>query len=285
MGAEKHVTPILLIILVLVALVCTYAWFSASPSTKIGIELYTGVSTSFTISDGQGASGNNNQFVFDDLYSGQKGYKSDGTAYTDADAPFYLFKTISYTMKGQANTIVDIGLEKLVVEVGAMYLYSFDDTLKNVFGLTTQQIAALTNDTRLNYYVTSTAYASSASATPSGQNPSPFYMVYNTSTNKVTHFIFPKDIVQTYVTYDYWVSNNTDNEGAGVLPTDTHTSAKGAGISLTYPTDVSQAGITNYVGIYAGFYGFDGTKYTECIFSDANFQGSTFSFTFSAGGM
>ena len=36
---------------------------------------------------------------------------------------------------------------------------------------------------------------------------------------------------------------------------------------------------------YVGFFGYDGAKYTECLFADNKFQGSEFHFMFSAGGV
>lgn len=298
MKAERHVIPILMIVLVLVALVCTYAWLSASAAETFEVNVEFESVTSFAISDGQGQGGGS--FSFEDLYSGQKGYKSDGTSYTDADAPFYLFKTVSYKMTGQSDATIDVALEKLTIEVGAMYLYTFDQTLKNVIGLSDAQISALTSSTKLNYYVTSTDYASNPNVLPSGANPSPIYLVCeveNGEITSITHLIYTSTVVQTYVTYDYWVSNGTDNDGAGVLPTDSHVSKKETGIHLQYIEQgqsydstqydgaVCKTGVTNYVGIYVGFYGYDGVKYTECVFSNKNFQGSNFTFTFSAGGM
>ncbi len=285
MNAEKHVTPILLIVVVFVALFSTYAWFSANTYIKADLSMFSGTPTSFSINEGQGGQGDD-IFNFSEKYSGQKGYKADGTVYTDADAPFYVFKTISYMMSGTTDVVVDVALEKLVVTTGAMYLYNFNNTLKNVVGLTDEQIGALTEQTRLNYYVTSTAYATNASVLPSGTNPSDIYFVYNESTSKVTHIIYTKSVVNKYVTYDYWLSNGTDNEGSGVLPTDVHSSAKGVGIPLVYGIGVTQAGTINYIGVYAGFYGYDSVnqKYTECVFSNAQFRGSSFEFIFSAGG-
>ncbi|MCR4875037.1 MAG: hypothetical protein K5923_04805 [Clostridia bacterium] len=285
MNAEKHVTPILLIVVVFVALFSTYAWFSATTYIRADLSVYSGTPTSFSINEGQGGQGDDS-FEFTEKYSGQKGYKADGTVYTDADAPFYIFKTISYVMSGENDVTVDVALEKLIVTVGSMYLYNFNNTLKNVVGLTDAQISALTEQTRLNYYVTSTAYALDSSALPSGPNPNSIYFVYNETTSKVTHIIYTKSVVENYVTYDYWPSNGTSNDGAGILPTDAHTSAKGAGIPLVYGTSVTRSGSVNYVGVYAGFYGYDSVnqKYTECVFSNAQFRGSSFEFIFSAGG-
>ena len=285
MNAEKHVTPILLIVVIFVALFSTYAWFSATSYIRADLSMFSGVPTSFSISEGQGGQGDDT-FTFANKYSGQKGYKADGTVYTDADAPFSVFKTISYIMSGPSDVVVDVALDKVVVTVGAMYLYNFNYTLKNVIGLTDEQINALTEETRLNYYVTATAYATNSNSLPTGASPSPIYFVYNDSTSKVTHIIYTKNVVDNYITYDYWVSNGTDNEGLGVLPTDTHTSAKGVGIPLVFGQGVTQTGTINYVGVYVGFYGYDSVneKYTECVFSNPQFSGSSFEFIFSAGG-
>lgn len=285
MNAEKHVTPILLIVVVFVALFSTYAWFSSNSYIRADLEMFSGVASSFSINEGQGASGNDS-FEFSNKYSGQKGYKADGTVYTDSDAPFYVFKTISYTMSGESDVTIDVALEKLIVTVGSMYLYNFNNTLKNVIGLTDEQISALTAQTMLNYYVDSEDYAEDSTSLPSGANPSSIYFIYDSTQNKVTHIIYTKTIVEQYVTYDYWISNGTANDGAGVLPTDPHSSAKGVGIPLSYGAGVTKAGTVNYIGVYAGFYGYDSVneKYTECVFSNAQFRGSSFEFIFSAGG-
>jgi len=207
-------------------------------------------------------------------------------------------------MSGQSDVTVDVVLEKVIVKVGEMYLYSFNDTLKKVMGLTDEQIAALTNETRLNYYVEySNAMESDVTAitAPTGANPNSIYMVYNSSTSKVIYIVFEKVIVDEFVTFDYWVSDGTSNEGLGIIPEDdpddNPTSKKATGIRLQYLPDgqgnpsqgydgiVCESGYTNYVGVYVGFFGYDGVKYTECLFSDNKFQGSEFHFMFSAGGV
>jgi len=290
MGAQKHVIPILLIIVIFVALLSTYAWFSMQSSLKAFGVISTGVPTSFALSDDQGDP-TSNEYASFETYSGQKGYRDNGTAYDDQDAPFYIFKNISFLMKGQSAVHVTFALESIDVTLGTRYLYTFDQTLANVFNLSSQQISALTNETRLNYYVTSTAYAENNRALPTGANPSSIYMVYNTETSKVTHIIITSSVVSQYLTFDYWKSNDTDKDDdgtpEGIEPGDSHTSALSSGIDLTYGTEVSVAGIVNYVGVYVGFYGYDSTnsRYTECIFSDNNFQGSSFKLLFSAGGV
>ncbi len=301
MNAEKHVLPILTIVLVLVALVCTYAWFTQGSDRIAKLSINSGTPTSFSISENQGATGDN-QFAIDSMYSGQRGYRSDGTPYADDDAPFYVFKTISYEMSGQSNIVIDVSLDKLIVHTGDLYLYSFNETLKLVMGLTDEQIAALTETTKLNYYVEYTNAMESdvnAITAPTGANPNPIYMVYNSTTSKVVYLVFGKSVVDSYMTLDYWVSNAEDNEGLGVLPTDTHTSKKATGISLQYIEDggsydaqnydgaVCNSGFVNYFGVYIGFYGWDSVnnKGITCLFSDAKFQGSSFYFQLSAGGM
>ncbi len=304
MGAEKHITPILLIIVVLIALISTYAWFSASAYRSAGIELFSGTPTSFALSDDEGDQ-NGGVYSFETQYSGQKGYKPDGTAYQDADAPFYVFKNIAYKMFGQSDVVVTVELEKLTVilyseeenaEVESRYNYTFDQTLNKVMGLTSSEVSNLTAAQRLNYYVSAADYATNEAVLPSGANPNAIYMVYDydseePSNSKVTHLIFTKSVVETYLTFEYWKSNNTSNGGAGILPTDNPapTSAKGTGITLVYETDgtgdVSQTGTLNHIGLYLGFYGNDGSKPTECIFSNKVYEGAKFKVLFSAGGM
>ena len=115
MNAEKHITPILLIVVVFVALFSTYAWFSASTYIKADLSLFSGTPTSFSINEGQGAQGDDT-FNFPEKYSGQKGYKEDGTVYTDADAPFSVFnrhiiKSARHGRNNKAENGADIVLD------------------------------------------------------------------------------------------------------------------------------------------------------------------------------
>ena len=298
MDAEKHITPILLIIVVLIALVCTYAWFTESNYTNAFLTISAGTPTAFALSE-NGVDPNKGIYKFETQYSGQKGYKSDGSPYDDADAPFYLFKNIPYKMYGQTDAVLTVELEKLTVilyseeenaEVESRYNYSFDQTLINVTGLTSSEVSNLSAAQRLNYYVTAADYEDDETVMPSGSNPNAIYMVYDSTlqTPKVTHLIFTKSVVDTYITLEYWDSNNTSNDGAGILPpaNPASISAKGTGITLTYASGrVSQSGTTNYLGLYLGFYGYDGENYTECFFSNNKFQGASFKILFSAGGM
>ena len=278
MNGEKHVTVILLIVVVIVALMSTYAWFSASTAVRTYVEIFSGTPVAFSISDGQGGQGAD-AYEFGP-YSGQKGYDENGVVLTGEDSPYSVYQNIAYEMSGPSDITMTIELENVTVEVGLVYSYTFDQTLNKVFGLTNEAISALTEQTRLNYYVTATDYAEDTSVTPSGENPNAIYMVYNTSTNKVSHIIFTKSVVQQYMSFDYWASDETP-----VTPTDPHTSAKSTGILLEYGDGVSEAGVINYVCVQALFYGNDGVKNTPCIFADNKFQGSTFTITFSAGGV
>ena len=278
MNGEKHVTAILLIVVVIVALMSTYAWFSVSSAPRSYLQIASGAPVAFSISDGQGGQGSS-AYNFGP-YSGQRGYDANGVVLTGDDAPYSVYQNIAYTMSGSDDVTMTIELESVVVEVGLVYSYSFDQTLNKIFGLTNEAIGTLTDQTRLNYYVTSAAYSQDSNATPTGANPNAIYMVYNTSTNKVTHLIFTKSVVSQYMSFDYWASGETP-----VTPSDTHTSAKNTGILLEYGETVSEAGVINYVCVQALFYGNDGVKNTTCIFSDNKFQGSTFVIKFSAGGV
>ena len=314
MNAEKHVTPILLIVVVLVALVCTYAWFTAGDAIVANIEMSSGVATAFSLTGGE--IGQETIYTASDLYSGegrslysgQKGYKvinaSTSQVYTDNDKPFYVFKTLSYKMSGQADVVVDVALEKFFVKVHTMYTDTFKDTLKNIMGLTEEQATAVMADNSLkaNYYVEYTSQMESVSkiTAPTGANPSPIYMVYNSTTSKVIYLVFTGNQMSNFMTFDYWVSDGTSNGNLGLIPNDNPAnnpaSKKATGIRLHflesgstpgegYDGVVTKTGFVNYLGVYVGFYGHDGTKYTECAFSNQKYRGSTFSFMFSAGGM
>ncbi len=277
MNGEKHVTVILLIVVVIVALMSTYAWFSVSSAPVSYLVMTSGAPVAFSISDAQGGQGSS-AFNFGP-YSGQRGYDEFGNVLTNEDAPYSVYQNIPYKMTGAADVTMTVELESVIVEVGVIYTYSFDQTLINVFGLTSEAVSALNETTRQNYFVSATAYANDPTVLPSGANPNAIYMVYDTSTNKVTHLIFAKSVVSQYMSYDYWVSAETP-----VTPDDSHTSAKSTGILLEYGEDVSETGVVNYVCVQALFYGNDGVKNTPCVFSNNKFQGSTFVIKFSAGG-
>ena len=322
MKAENHVAVILLIVLVIVALVSTYAWFTTSSNHTIFDLMNSGSPISFSFTDGSGSPSEEKDHVdFDDYpgyifedethiptYSGQKGYYNSGTeqsptwtAYTGSDAPFYLFKNISYKMYGASNLTMMVLLEKFVVTLDqSSYNYTFSQTLTNICG-----VADVGSATISNYIVLNSAFKNNKSLEPSTGSQEIFvsiddededYVANNTATYKVVAIIYKGTEVSKYMTLDYWKSNESngrvdgeDNplDSRGILPSETNTHAVvnnvNSGITLTYPTDVCEAGMLNYVGIYVGFYGYQNGHYTQCLFSEARFRGSTFYFIFSAG--
>ena len=322
MNAEKHVTVILLIVVVIVALVSTYAWFSGASSNKITGTITSMTGSAFSFTDGTGEVTDDTDYSgYDDypgyatseqthvpMYAGQKGYHYDDTlqtpawvSYTGSDAPFYLFKNISYKMYGNSYLTMLVLLEKFVVTLDQeSYNYNFNQTLTNICG-----VADVGSITTSDYFVLNSSFKNNKALNPSTGSQEIFvsiddedanYVANDTSTYKVIAIIYRGTEVSKYMTLNYWKSNQSngrvdgeDNplDSRGVLPSESHTSAVvnnvNSGITLTYPTDVCEAGMLNYVGIYVGFYGYQNGHYTQCLFSEARFRGSTFYFILSAG--
>ena len=322
MNAEKHVTVILLIVVVIVALVSTYAWFSVASNNKVVAVITSGENTSFSFTDGSGEiTQDKNHVGFDDypgydteeqthtpMYAGQKGYHYDDTlqtpawvAYTGSDAPFYLFKNIPYKMYGASNVTLSVILEKFIVTLDQeSYNYNFNQTLTNICG-----VADVGSIATSDYIVLNSSFKTNKALEPSTGSQEIFmsiddedenYVANNTATYNVIAIIYKGTEVSKYMTLNYWKSNQSngrvdgeDNplDSRGVLPSESHTSAVvnnvNSGITLIYPTDVCEAGMLNYVGVYVGFYGYQNGHYTQCLFSEARFRGSTFYFILSAG--
>lgn len=282
-GVEKHVLPILIIILVLVALISTYAWFSSDPKSNAIVEIGSGEPTSFAITDGSGQSSNGIYHYggetpsVENMYNGQIGYNESGVAYADDNAPFRIYPKIPFAVSGTSTMRIVVNFDKLIVTVGTRYTYDLDQTLEFIIGLDAADIALMTSQQKAAYYVTTTAYASDASTLPTSGNS--IYFIYNESTSKVVHLIYTSEVVQDYMTYDYWSSSED-----AVEPVNNHGSGKTTGY-IEYVSDGS--GDDAYMCVMIGFYGYDSVNqhYTPCAFSGNKFRGSSFTFIMSAGGV
>ena len=280
MGAEKHVMPILVIILVLVALISTYAWFATSTTNSAVVEIGSGEPTSFTITDGSGNPrtseyeyGGSGDLDPNHKYSGQIGFKPDGSIYTDDNAPFIIYCKVPFSVSGVSQMTIAVNMEKLIVIVGEKYTYTLDQTLSQILGLAAEDYD--TPEEKATYYVTSTAYATDSKTLPTSNNP--IYLVYNESTSKVTHIIYTQSVVSQYMSYDYWLSSAN-----AVEPVQNHGSGKSnGGISFV------DNGSDQYMCVMIGFYGWDSTNNhaTPCVFSGSKFRGSAFKMIMGAGGV
>lgn len=288
-GAEKHVLPILLIILVLVALVSTYAWFFATTSKNVAVEIGAGEPTSFAITDGAGQSvdgvyhyGGETPSV-ENMYNGQIGYNESGVAYNDDNAPFRIYPKIPFAVSGASTLRIVVGFDKLIVTVGNRYNYTFNESLTNICG-----VANIGSITVSDYIVLNSSFTANNSLEPSTGTQNIFlsiddedanYVANDTSTYKVKSIIYKSEVVQNYMTYDYWISSQSASE-----PTNNHGSGKTTGY-MEYVSDGS--GDDAYMCVMIGFYGYDSTNehYTPCIFAGNKFRGSSFTFIMSAGGV
>ena len=279
MSAEKHVMPILLIVLVLVALVSTYAWFVTSSGQAYVVEITLDGYVSFAITNGSGQPGSG---VYEfggqgdedpsHKYNGQQGYEQNGAACTGNDAPFHIYAKVPFSVSGASQMTIQVNMETLVVQVGPKYPASLDQSLSDILGLNAEDYDTV--EEKATYYVTSTAYASDNTVTPSSNNP--IYLVYDETNEKVTHIIYTQSVVSQYMSYDYWLSSQN-----AVEPTQGHGSGKTAG-GINFVDN----GSDQYMCVMIGFYGYDSTNshYTPCAFSGNKFRGSAFKIIMSAGG-
>lgn len=273
MKAEKIITPILLIVVSFVALMATFAWFASKTTQTVKGVIKSGDVTSFSIAAG-------NEYMDGDCikyptpYEGQKGYDSNGNIYTTSDKPYEMKYNLSFVMKSSSDCVMKISIAKVIVNLTDKYPYTLAQTIENVLG-----VSGITESDYTKYY------SSSVDSLPTGEGASPFYCVYNEKTQKVTSIVITGVYVDRYFCFDYWKSAEEMIERGD---TDSgYVSALSSGMNYKYGVDVSASGITNYIGLYIGFYGHNQERSTyseEFRFSDqTTFLNSSFKFIFSVG--
>ena len=104
MKAQGHVTPILVLVVVLVALVSSYAWLSSSGEQGFSATITTGSVMTISITDLDASD-------TVDKYTGQKGYQLVDNRYVAYDAqsieaPYNVYLTQSYSVAATADVIV-----------------------------------------------------------------------------------------------------------------------------------------------------------------------------------
>jgi len=284
-NVEKHITPILLMVVALVALVSTFAWFSTIQTSIVDLSLESGTSTSFTLSQESGFTDGVYTAGEEDYYQGQKGFDEQGNQYpaADSDAPYGFTYNLLYRMSSGGAVTVRVSLDKVVVTLGNNYNYSLQKTIDEII------VGSHVEEQYLDQY-----YSTSVNSIPSGIGASDFYCVCTQDKSQVTHFVINGSLyTSTYFYLDYWESTveGVARNGTGYV------SARTSGVTLPFMSDenaattmlgggVTAQGRANYIGIYIGFYGKDintGLYNKQFIFSDPIFQGSTFDFELSAG--
>ena len=109
MSAQKHVMPILLIIVVLVALISAYAWFTNPTDTTYETVLTTGTQTSVSFSTYDGTDELNK-------YAGEVGFHLVDGSYVaydkniqseKEDAPYNWYRNFTYTAIADKNVTVE----------------------------------------------------------------------------------------------------------------------------------------------------------------------------------
>ena len=284
-NVEKHVTPILLMVVTLVALVSTFAWFSANQAALSTISFNSGTSTSFALTQESGFTDGTYTAGEEDYYQGQEGFDDEGNQYSasDSNAPYGFTYNLVYNMAGGSATTVYVYMDKVVVTVGESYNYSLQKTIDDVI------VGSHVESENLNQY-----YSTSVDSIPLGVGASDFYCVYDTQNEKVTHFVINGNLETSMHFYlDYWESTVEGVERGGTG----YVSARTSGVTLPYMSDeqsetttlgggVTAQGRANYIGIYIGFYGktsVNGAYNKKFTFCDPVFQGSSFRFIMSAG--
>lgn len=272
---EKKLAPIIVIVLLFVALLSTYAWFS-DKTTTVGIfEISSGSPNRVVLGTGTDSI---TDYTVENLkipfYQGQKGFKADGTAFTSDEADFLYAVDVNFPYKAQSeqSATFKLELDKAIIRVGGSFNLSVDNSL-TLLGFNPTNFA----DDDYNKYL-----STSVDSYPTGESASPTYIVCDNLTDKnIQAFVIDSSRVKEFFEFDYWKSAKTkiERKGTGYI------SAINSGVSLAYSTEVSEAGILNYIGLYIGFCGYNDTdkKYNKTfVFSDTNFQGSTYEFRLTA---
>lgn len=271
---EKRVAPMLVIVVLFIALLSTYAWFSDSMTASLILDIESGTPTVVVLGAGTESKTDydlNTDFKVDP-YRGQEGFKSTGEPYGESEADYLYSIDINFPYRAQAPTNVTfyIKLSKVIIELGTSYSRSLSEAIAD--------IAAIMNipvDKEENFY------SNSIDSNPTGEGASSFYVVWDNTNNKVTHIVIGEAYVTDYFEFDYWKSAESKvlRNGTG------YTSAKISGIGLEYEKEVSNAGTKNYVGIYIGFCGYNSTDKIfnkPFAFSSPYYQGSTYMFYLAA---
>lgn len=273
MKAEKIITPILLIVVSFVALMATFAWFAAKTTQTVQGVIKSGDVTSFSIADGN-EDMDGDCIKYSIPYEGQKGYDQQGNIYTTSDKPYEMKYNLSFVMKSSSDCTMKLSISKVIVNLTDKYPYNLSQTIEKVLGVSG------VSESDYNKY-----YSTSVDSLPTGEGASPYYCVYNETTKKVTNIVITGVYVNRYFCFDYWKSKETMVDRGDVAAG--YESALSSGMNYTYGIDVSASGITNYIGLYIGFYGYnqERSSYSEEFrFSDQTiFLNSSFKFIFSVG--
>jgi len=284
-NVEKHITPILLIVVALVALVSTFAWFSVNQAAVSYTSFNSGSSTSFSLTQESGFTDGVYTAGEEDYYQGQKGFDEEGNQYpaADSDAPYGFTYNLMYRMSSGSAVNVRVSLDKVIITLGETYNYSLQKTIDEII------VGSHIEAEFLDQY-----YSTSIDSVPLGIGASDFYCVCTQDKSQVTHFVINGSLyTSTYFYLDYWESTVSGVERNGIG----YVSARLGGVTLPYMSDenaetttlgggVTAQGRANYIGIYIGFFGKDtstGVYNKQFLFSDPIFQGSIFDFELSAG--
>ena len=267
MNAQKHLIPILIIIVVLVALISTYAWFASPTDTSYNAVVTAGIQTIVSFSNYNGTSE-------EYKYSGEVGYHLVDGSYVPygnetQDAPYNWYRNFTYTAIANKNITVTLNLTKVVIDMPEYFSKSLDWVLRTAFSQDTPGYDAA------DY----AKYFATTQETPATNDTG--YYVVGTNENSLDKIVLLEEAANNYFYFRYWERKTAadDNEG-NVTP---------GPIELTYDTEVTETGTTNTARIAIGYYGkaLDlapshaqyGTYVAPFIFSATQFSGSEFVYT------
>ena len=266
MKSQSHVTLILVLVVVLVALVSAYAWFSAGVQFDYHDVITTGSVTSISITDIDASD-------IENKYSGQKGFQLVDNTYVayaqdNVEAPYNVYLNQSYQASASNNITLRFILSKAVIELPNSFSRNLAWILSNSFGV----------DTTAQDYDYTKYYSTAENVVPTG-NTSGFYAV-GASTSTIRKIVLMDSAVNNYFYFDYWAASSLSD-------------ATTAATALTYPIEliygqtIAQTPVTNYVRLHLGYYGkvldSNHTQYGQYvmpfIFNATQYSGSTFVFT------
>lgn len=287
---EKRVLPILIIVILCVMVLCTYAWFSNGQIEPIEQKIEPGfpAQMQFTANGGVLTSPIFNvKSMTGGTYQGQLGFKEDKTPYQQGDDNYrYVVElNLQYTASSKKRAKITVQLDKVVIHLND---YSNDVAylFNNVFG------AGTVTDENKAQYIGSIENDQFKPATVDNADITKYCIL---DANSIpTYLILAGEYPETFFEFDYWKSNSQGiaRNAAG------YTSAKTTGIVLQYSENaVNTGGVcvagnpNNYLKLFLGFYGYDSTstetnKYRLPFeFGGNDYIGSSFSFYFTAEAM
>ena len=271
MKASSHVTPILVLVVVLVALVSAYAWFSSGVTSDYSDVITTGSVAIISISNLDASN-------LVDKYTGQKGfYKENGSYHEYAsdhvEAPYNVYLTHKFNAAASSDMTVSFSLEKAIIELPNTFSRNLAWVLSNSFNV----------DVNAQDYDYTKYYSTDVDTAPTGNYG---YYAVGATTSTIRKIVLLSSVVNDYFYFKAW-------RGESLSDTTTASTALTYPITFTYSETVSASTIQKtptekYVRMHIGYYGKvtdssvqnqNNTYMGPFIFNATQYSGSQFKFT------